>query len=307
MPWKSEFTAGWIGVFLLSLASCARGAEPGQVLRKGPDGDWSTIQTENFTIYYAKAFADDAQRAKTHLNSTIASMVKEFSDYRPQEILKKVDCQVYLHPQPNAMAYDGRCVCITRGLGNGRRLAELHFLTPAAYSPTSKDSLGELKKEDHYFFRYIVHEYSSIFLGGIVRSKEKGWFVNDHDAPNWFWQGYEEYLGMTLSSAHSRTVTFSKYMDIVKKDPDRVMVAYGYRDKTPRIVVRGDYTDGFALLAFMHHRFGRKAVQSVLFSEKETFEEALRDVFQMDTAAFYEKFQEWVQAWTSPTTAPAQQ
>ena len=51
---------------------------------------WSTIETENFTIYYAKDFAGDAQRAKTYLNSTIESMVKEFSEYEPEEILKKV-------------------------------------------------------------------------------------------------------------------------------------------------------------------------------------------------------------------------
>jgi hypothetical protein len=260
---------------------------------------WSTIKTENFTIHYGKDFADDAQRAKAYLNSTIESMVKEFSDYEPEKILKKVDCHFYLHPKPNEIAFDGRSVCITRGLDGGRRHAELHFLTPAAYSPNSRDSMGELKKEDHYFFRYIVHEYSSIFLGVIVRSKTKGW--NEAGATNWFWQGYEEYLGMTLSSEHSRNVTFSKYMAVVKKDPDRVLIAHGYRDKTPRIVVQGDYTDGFALVAFMHHRFGKKAVQKILASEKETFEEAMKDSFQIDTAEFYEKYQEWVQEWKSPS------
>jgi hypothetical protein len=162
------------------------------------------------------------------------------------------------------------------------------------------DSIGERKKEDHYFFRYIVHEYSSVWIGVIARGKAKGWYANGKDAPNWFWQGYEEYLGMTLSSEHSRTVTFSKYMAVVKADPDSVMLACGYRDKTPRIVVDRDYTDGFAILAFMHEKFGKKAVQRILASEKETFREAMRESVQMDEASFYQKYQNWVQVWKGP-------
>jgi hypothetical protein len=282
--------------------ACAASAGQDPVLPKGTDDLGSTIKTENFTIYYRKDFADDAQKAKTYLNNTIESMVKEFSDYEPEKILKKVDCYVYLYPEPNEKANDGTSRCITWGLDNGRRHAELHFLTPAVYSPNSMDSIGELKKEDHYFFRYIVHEYSSIFLGVITRSKSKGW--SEDDAPNWFVQGYEEYLGMTLSSEHSRTVTFSKYMDVVKKDPDQVMIAHGYKDKSPRIVVQRDYTDGFALLAFMHHQFGKKAVQRILVSEKATFWEAMKDSFQMDTREFYEKYQEWVHEWKPSMTSP---
>ncbi|NQT13309.1 MAG: hypothetical protein HQ582_11205 [Planctomycetes bacterium] len=300
MPCRTAFTSGLIGLFLVSVVICAEGTGEDPVLRKGTDDLWSTMKTENFTIYYGKDFASDAQRAKTYLNSTIESMVEEFSEYEPEEILKKVDCHFYLHPEPNEKASDGRSVCIMRGLDDGRRHAEIHFLTPARYSPDSRNSVGELKRANHTFFRYIVHEYSSIFLGVVARGKGKGWYANGNDPPNWFWQGYEEYLGMTLSSAHSRSVTFSKYMALVKEDPDTVMVAYGYRDKTPRIVVHNDYRDGFAVLAFMHHQFGKKAVQSILSSEKETFRDAMRDSFQIDAAEFYEKYQQWVQEWKSP-------
>lgn len=300
MPCTIELAAGLIGLLLASTGICAENTAGDPVPRKETDDLWNTIETESFTIYYGKDFAGDAEKAKTYLDSTIQSMVKEFSQYEPEEILKKVDCHFYLHPEPNEKASDGRSVCITRGLGGGRRHAEIHFLTPARYSPHSTNSVGELKKADHTFFRYIVHEYCSIFLGVIARGKENGWYANGKNAPNWFWQGYEEYLGMTLSSVHARTVTFAKYMALVKEDPDRVMIAYGYRDKTPRIVVESDYTDGFAILAFLHHQFGKKAVQSILASEKETFREAMRDSLQMDAAEFYEKYQEWVQEWKSP-------
>jgi hypothetical protein len=286
MLFRIEFTTGLIGLLLAARGICA--------------DDWSTIKTGHCTIYYGKEFADDAQKARIYLDSAVESLAKEFSEHEPATILKKIDCHFYLHPEPNEIASDGRSVCITRGLDDGRRHAELHFLTPARYSPNSMNSMGELKKADHTFFRYIVHEYSSIWLGVIARGKNIGWYANGKNAPNWFWQGYEEYLGMTLSSAHSRRVTFSKYMAVLKENPDSVMIAHGYRDKTPQIVVQHDYTDGFALLAFMHHQFGKKAVQRILASEKETFREAMRDCFQMDETSFYEKYQEWVQEWKSP-------
>ena len=297
---RIQFIAGVIGLLFVSVVICAENTEKNQELRKAEDSSWSMIETDNFTVYYARNFADDAQKAKTYLDRTIEAMVREFSDYKPREILKKVDCHFYLHPEPNEKASDSMSLCYTRGLDNGRRHAELHFLTPARRSPTSRNVAGELKREDHTFFRYIVHEYSSIFLGVIVRGKKKGWRANGKDAPNWFWQGYEEYLGMTLSSTHSRTITFSRYMAYLKDDPDRVMVARGYRDKTPRIVVQDDYVDGFAVVAFMHHRFGKKAVQRILTSEEGTFREAMKDAFQMDAETFYEEYQQWVQEWKNP-------
>ncbi len=300
MMFRIQFITGVIGFLFVPVVACSENSEWDQKLRRGKDSSLSMIETENFKLYYGKGFKGDAQKAIAYLNSAIESMVKEFADFESQEILKKIDCHVYLYPKPNEKASDGMSLCHTRGLDDGRRHAELHFLTPARLNPTSRNVAGELKKEDHTFFRYIVHEYSSIFLGVIARGKKKGWYANGKDAPNWFWQGYEEYLGMTLSSAHSRTITFGKYMAYLKRDPDRVMVAYGYRDKTPRIVVQDDYVDGFAVVAFMHHQFGKKSVQSILVSEKETFRKAMKEAFGMDVDTFYEKYQQWVQGWKSP-------
>ena len=112
MSWRIEFAVGLIALLLVSKGICAENTVEDPVLRKGTDDPWSTIETENFTIYYAKDFAGDAQRAKTYLNSTIESMVKEFSEYEPEEILTKVGCHFYLHPEPNEKASDGRSVCM---------------------------------------------------------------------------------------------------------------------------------------------------------------------------------------------------
>lgn len=288
-----------LGLIFVPAEICAQPTSKDSDASNASGVNWHTMTTENFTVYYGKGFACDAIQTTTCLKSAIASMTKEFSAYAPQEILMTIDCHVFLHPEPNAKASDGTSACIARSLPDGRRYAELHFLTPSRYSPDAKNSIGELKKDRNYFFRYIVHEYSSAWLGVIARSKEKGWYANGNDAPNWFWQGYEEYLGMTLSSEHNRKVTFAKYLASVKKDPDRVMIAHGYRNKSPRIVVTDDYIDGFALLAYMHDRHGKKAVQSILASDRETFGEAFEEAMQLNASDFYEKYQEWLQSHSS--------
>jgi hypothetical protein len=282
---------------LVSGASGVENPAGGPEIAPSTNVPWSTIKTANFTIYFHKDFSEDAQKAQTYLERTIESLKQEFADHDPERILEKIDCHFYLHPEPNELAFDGQSMCRTRSLEGGRRHAEIHFLTHAQYSPHSVDSVGEPKKADHRFFRYIVHEYASIWLGIISRDKEKGWRVNGNDAPNWFWQGYQEYLGMTLSLPHSRTVTFAKYMAAVKDDPDSVLLARGHKDKSPRIIVERDYTDGFALLAFMHDRFGRKAVQSILTSQQETFWLAMNEAFHMNPEQFYDEYQVWVEEW----------
>jgi hypothetical protein len=273
----------------------------------GTDIAWSTIQTANFTIYFHKDFAEDAQKARTYLERTIDALRQEFAEHSPEKILDKIDCHFYLQPEPNELAFDGQSLCRTRGLSDGTVHSELHFLTRGRYRPDSLNSVGEPKAADHTFHRYIVHEYASIWLGIISRDKKKGWRVNGNDAPNWFWQGYQEYLGMTLSTPHSRTVTFAKYMAAVKNDPDSVLLARGHKDKTLRIVVQRDYTDGFALLAFMHDRFGRKAVQSILTSQQETFWQAMNDAFGVEAEKFYEDYQSWDEDWTPTANALMEQ
>ena len=136
---------GVIGVLVLSLIHkgfLAEARDDSAVSRKGAGTDWKTITTDNFTIYYAPEFADDAQKANTYLDSTIESLRKEFSGYEPEKILKKIDCDVYLYPEPNEIASDGRSVCITRGIDGGRRQAELHFLTPGAIVQIQRTQWG---------------------------------------------------------------------------------------------------------------------------------------------------------------------
>lgn len=270
-------------LYIFAVQAEGAGSEP-IVVSEGEK--WSVIDSDFYKIHYDRRFEKDAKKVKTFLDLTIKAMREEFLAHDPNAILKRILCNVFLHPRPNDKAGDGKSLCYTRYIKD-KCHAELHFLTPSMYRADSKNVVGELKKNDHYFHRYVVHEYSSIFLGVIVRSKTVGWFRNRSNAPSWFWQGYEEYLGMVRSSKHSRTVTYQKYLDIVRKNPSRIKVAFGLQ-------VRDSYVDGFALLAFMHDHFGRERVQSILTSEKETFGEAVKHCLETNLDDFHNAFKKWL-------------
>jgi hypothetical protein len=82
--------------------------------------------------------------------------------------------------------------------------------------------------------------------------------------PSWFVQGYQEYLGLTLSSAHSRTITMGLYKQMLEQQPGNVDTDFG-------INVANPYYDGTMLMAFMHDTYGSKKVMSILTESGGTF------------------------------------
>ena len=156
-------------------------------------------------------------------------------------------------------------------------------------SKWTRFSSGE-PMDNAYFFKTVVHEYSSIVLEQITRSKRKGWTICK--APSWFVQGYQEYLALTLSSDHSRTVTVSLYKDLCTRDPTRVHLC-GPPDKL-MLTVKNDYVDGAVLLMFMHEEFGRDRVHALLKSDSKTFCQALATELGLDYAGLFRRWQKWL-------------
>jgi hypothetical protein len=130
----------------------------------------------------------------------------------------------------------------------------------------------------------LVHEYGTILLEQITRARAKGWRF--YDAPGWFVQGYEEYLGLTHSTPHNRKVVLPKYLALQKADPLRVRIGFG-------IGVRNDYLDGAALLHFMHEAFGKEKVQAILTSEAPTFEAGAGPALGVSLEEFGRRWEEW--------------
>jgi hypothetical protein len=165
----------------------------------------------------------------------------------------------------------------------GKYRATIDWLTPSGFRPGFRNSLGEPGGED-YFAKVLVHEYATILLERITRSRAKGWRF--YDAPAWFVQGYEEYLGLTHSTPHNRKVVLPKYLALVKKDPHRVRIGFGLGVKDP-------YLDGAVLLHFMHETFGKAKVQAILTSEAATFEKAAGPALGVTLEEFGRRWERW--------------
>lgn len=244
--------------------------------------EWSTLETPYYRLRFAADKKSDADQIRGHLDRTIEALKKEFAAVNAEELLRGVDCQITLHTKPNARANEG-LANISCGVVDGKYKAEMDLLTPSAYGKGALSSVGEPKGDD-YQAKLVAHEYSSILLDRITRSKAAGWRF--FSAPAWFVQGYEEYAGLMCSSHHNREVVRGKYLKHHKDDPRRVGIGFG-------VGVRDTYIDGATLLLFMNEAFGRDRVQAILASEKPTFEEAVPAALGVNLEEFANRWKEW--------------
>src|SRR5262249_13555685 len=155
--------------------------------------------------------------------------------------------------------------------------------TRSEFRADFRNSIGEPAGDD-YFAKVLVHEYATILLERITRAKPRGWPF--YDAPSWFVQGYEEYLGLTHSTPRNRNVVLPKYIALQQRNPHRVRIGFG-------IGVKDDYLDGAVLLHFMHEKFGADKVQAILTSEAATFEKAAGPALGVTLGEFGRLWEEW--------------
>lgn len=243
---------------------------------------WSVIETPFFDLHYDPAYEGDARKVRERLDAAIESLNKEFAGHRADKLLQGFDCKLYLHSKPNDKASEGSALIVS-GVSGDQYKAELHLLTPSAFRPGFKSNVGEQGGDD-YFHKVLVHEYSTILLERITRAKKDGWRF--FSAPGWFVQGYEEYLGLTLSSPHNRRVVLGKYLALHKADPGRVEIGFG-------VGIKDAYIDGAVLLHFMHETFGKERVQAILTSSAPTFEGAIRRTLDVTLEGFGKRWEDW--------------
>jgi hypothetical protein len=244
-----------------------------------PSKSERVIKSPYFSIRFDPGLDADAGRIRGFMEHAVNAMLDEFSNHNPMELLKSTNCVVHLYGKPNEKVSESRSL-IEAGMRGGSYFANLHFLAPSAHSESARTNVGE-PKDDIYFLKTIVHEYSTVILDRITRRKPKGWrFFN---APRWFVQGYEEYLGLMKSSKHSRETTFAKYVEKLRTHPGRISFNAG-------IHVTDPYIDGALLLAFFHETYGKERVQAILLSPEDTFEKAFIGAINDDLAGCAVKF-----------------
>lgn len=218
----------------------------GGAFTRADEKSWSSYSTDHYQLLYLPEYEKDAKKVKGFLDAGIASLKKEFAEF-PVDDLLRVNCAIFLHPKGTGKASEDT-VSITTGQDKGKYSAVIDLLTPSAYSPDYRSNINEPAGDD-YIYKLVIHEYSTILLERITRTKKAGWSY--FNASKWFVDGYEEYLGLMLSSPRNRKEVLGKYLAMHKADPDRIDFDFG-------ISVKNDYIDGALLLLFMHETFGKK-------------------------------------------------
>ncbi len=176
---------------------------------------WKSIEAEGCKINYIEGFESDARKFELWMSKAVAAVEKEFASASKSDFFNQVkNCNIYLYDTPNEKANVGKV------LGeepyyilSDKYELKIHFLTPSAMPPGQTTVTG-LKKDDDYFFHILVHEYTTTALE-YFNEKAGGWEFSTTAAPNWFIQGYEEYMGLNYSSDTNRDATSTAYKQLV--------------------------------------------------------------------------------------------
>lgn len=239
-----------------------------------PIVSWETL-TQLVEIRFASEYKADAKLYAKFIDNTHRALRTEFNSRDIDALVRTpVPCSVWLHPQASSAINAGSALATT-GYGSSP-VCELHFLTPSAYAATDQccTKVGERRSLDQ-LHRIASHEYSTIVLDRLTRSRT-GWRF--HDAPEWFEQGYEEYLGCIIASEHTRRFTLAKYREILTKEPTRL------RENG----VENPSIDGTVLVQMLHERFGREKVRAILSSRATTFDDAFREAIGISPVEFFD-------------------
>src|SRR5687767_8681473 len=246
------------------------------------DPMWVIVKTDFYRLHHAPGHEADAKKVRQLLDASITALKAEFDGLPVAELLR-VDCAIYLHPKGSGKASEYSVSITTRQDGD-KYSAVIDLLTPSAYSPTYRSNVGEPAGDDH-LAKLVLHEYSTILLERVTRTKKGGWGF--YSAPKWFTDGYEEYLGLVLSTPRNRNEVLAKYLATQKANPGRVTFEFG-------VSVADPYIDGALLLAFMHEEFGKKRVQAILTSREPRFGKAVAAALGVGLDEFQKRWADWL-------------
>jgi len=247
-----------------------------------------SIKTDYYTLSAPAGLDTDAASIRTALDHGIAALKKQFAPFDAGELLARATVKVVLHAKPDDKVAPGHAG-IESGTTDGTAAtyyATIHMLTPSAHPADQKTAANE-PMGMAYCERIIVHEYSTVLLEMICRTRGRGWQF--FSAPAWFVQGYEEYIGLTCGNEEAGKVTLGKHIASVKAHPQWVGCDFGLDVAEP-------YTAGAVLLHFMHERYGGARVRAILFSTEPTFGRATRSALGVGVDQFCADWNTWLAA-----------
>ena len=201
---------------LLALCACAT--------QRPEARQWRTLRAEGFTVYHAAGLGRDGRYVERLAADAFARLTETFGGNTKTSL---GTLAIYVHAQPTADADVGRAMLRTARRSSALE-AELHLLAPSLHPPDTATVVG-LRFDDAYFAKLLTHEISTLFLETVTEEKSSGWTL--YDAPSWFVQGYEEYLGLTLASVDTARI-WKRYRQWAVAASPPLDIAAGARNDT---------------------------------------------------------------------------
>jgi len=243
----------------------------------------SPIVQDKIRFHFESTGVKDAEELASFFPGAIQLLQGHFANPRLRSIVTGFDCDVRIYARPHAKA-TSNLATVNTAIVEGVYRAEIHLLTTSAIDVRSRTHLGE-QKDLAYNQRLLVHEYAAPLLDRITRSKPKGWRF--FSAPTWFVQGYEEYLALTCSNEHSKSVTMARYLGTLRAKPGRVRIGEGLQVESP-------YIGGAMLVRFMYEHFGAEKLYALLLAPEPTFEAAASTHLTHYPDSFFEAWSTWL-------------
>ena len=201
---------------------------------------WRRYESQHFSLYAPVELSEDGVRVLELVGSAIEALAHEFESAGGVGLLSGVELVVVLYPSPNDRVDTGRSLSETRG-----ERVQLSFLSPSRYRTNARNSAGE-PFTDAAWLHQITHELVSTFSQRATMQKPSGWVY--FQAPNWFMQGYEEYLGHKLSPGGAERTEHLR----------AVLAEHAYRLiwTGEQLELVNPYLQGLFLVKLLHDRYG---------------------------------------------------
>lgn len=244
------------------------------------------LETQSgYSITYESGLEQDATYIEESIEYAIEKIDTSFPFWNPRERIKAIELEVILHPKGNTIQGFGAVIrpgftMINNGYSDGIYKAKLNVCTP---SHITKEDLTSMRNpmDRKYHNQLMIHELFTVITDQITKEKKEGWHI--YSAPNWFIQGLEQYVALSITEDDEE---IKDYIRAVQNKPSIIQTDFG-------LEVTQDYTGGTVLLAFIC-RDGNQIIKEILESTEPTFSKTIRVVLDTDFPAFVSEFQAWM-------------
>ena len=205
--------------------------------------NWASVTYQLYTICYDERYSDDVAVVKRWIDATLELGWQKYGVARPTRRGKDLHTTVFL-PSVATKRTSRGLTNMSCCHGNGPVYAEIHYLTPSAWSGNRLGGLDIPAKDYHP--HYVMHEMSHVVQLG---------FPQDTRPPYWIIEGLAEYDAFFYTTEYNRTTAIDSLIWYVHQ-LDREKILCCRTLGRSGITTTSVYYGGATIMLFLAERFG---------------------------------------------------